>query len=115
VKSLLILTSRRYTVLISQPIIPIKTYRFYFAIDRAVRLPDFPGSAWRGAFGHALKKPYASCATLRVTSAYWKSLRLQRRVWNSAAANAEKMRKYTAAPHPFVLQFPVTASTPDPI
>jgi hypothetical protein len=26
-------------------------------------------------------------------------------------ANSEKMRKYTAAPHPFVLQFPVTAST----
>ena len=43
-------------MLISQPIIPIKTYRFYFATDSSVRLPKYPGSAWRGAFGHALKK-----------------------------------------------------------
>ncbi len=30
-------------------------YRAWFEIATALRLPDYPGSAWRGAFGHALK------------------------------------------------------------
>ncbi len=41
---------------ISQPNIPVNIYRFCFKTDSPPRLPDFPGSAWRGAFGHALKK-----------------------------------------------------------
>ena len=38
------------------PNIAIKTYRFYFKTQSAVRLPIFAGSAWRGALGHSLKK-----------------------------------------------------------
>ncbi len=36
--------------------IPFNQYRFYFETEQPIRLPAFPGSAWRGAFGHALKK-----------------------------------------------------------
>lgn len=41
---------------ISQSVIPLKIYRIYFDKISSGRLPTFPGSAWRGAFGHALKK-----------------------------------------------------------
>lgn len=41
--------------------LPVGKYRFVFAADPAARLPAFAGSAWRGAFGHALKR--AVCVT----------------------------------------------------
>lgn len=39
-----------------QPQIALKTYRFHFKCPEHIRLPDYPGSAWRGALGHALKR-----------------------------------------------------------
>ena len=95
---------------ISQPIIPIKTYRFYFATGSAVRLPNFPGSAWRGAFGHALKKTVCVVRNTPCNQCLLKNACAYSVVFETPPpVNAEKMRKYTAAPHPFVLQFPVTA------
>ena len=99
---------------ISQPIIPIKTYRFYFATASVVRLPNFAGSAWRGAFGHALKKTVCIVRNTPCNQCLLKNACAYSVVFETPPpANAEKMRKYTAAPHPFVLQFPKTASTSD--
>ncbi len=98
---------------ITQPIIPIKTYRFYFATDSAVRLPNFPGSAWRGAFGHSLKKTVCVVRNTPCNQCLLKHACAYSYVFETPPpANAEKMRKYTAAPHPFVLQFPVTVHHP---
>ncbi len=103
-------------MLISQPNIPIKTYRFYFATDSAVRLPRYPGSAWRGAFGHALKKTVCVVRNTPCNQCMLKSACAYSYVFETPPpADTEKMRKYTAAPHPFVLQFPVTASASDTI
>lgn len=96
---------------VSQPVIPIKTCRFYFATDSAARLPQFPGSAWRGAFGHALKKTVCVVRDTPCGQCLLKNACAYSVVFETPPpANSEKMRKYTAAPHPFVLQFPVTAS-----
>jgi len=101
-------------VLISQPIIPIKTYRFYFAADGAIRLPDFPGSACRGAFGHALKKTVCVVRNTPCNQCLLKNACAYSYLFETPpSANSEKMRKYTAAPHPFVLQFPMTPATSD--
>jgi CRISPR-associated endoribonuclease Cas6 len=98
-------------VRITQPAIPIKTYRFYFTTDSAVRLPSFPGSAWRGAFGHALKKTVCVVRGTPCNQCLLKSACAYSYVFETPPpADSEKMRKYTAAPHPFVLQFPRTAS-----
>ena len=96
----------------SSPSIPVSCYRFYFKTDHPVRIPDYPGSAWRGAFGHALKRvvcvvrntPCHQCL-LKHACAYSYIFETPR------PSNAEKMRKYTAIPHPFVLRFAVEAST----
>lgn len=34
----------------------VNCFRLTFVGDRRIRMPQFPGSAWRGAFGHALRK-----------------------------------------------------------
>jgi hypothetical protein len=100
---------------ITQPIIPIKTYRFYFATDSAVRLPNFPGSAWRGAFGHSLKKTVCVVRNTPCNQCLLKHACAYSYVFETPPpTNAEKMRKYTAAPHPFVLQFPATVSSSGP-
>ena len=124
-KSLPILTSpvslpklmtRRYPVPNSQPMIPVKTYRFYFSTERPIRLPGFAGSAWRGAFGHALKKTVCVVRNTPCNQCLLKNACAYSVVFETPPpANAEKMRKYTAAPHPFVLQFPVTASASNAI
>lgn len=96
---------------ITRPIIPLKICRFYFATDSAVRLPNFPGSAWRGAFGHALKKAVCVVRGTPCSQCLLKNACAYSYVFETPPpANAEKMRKYTAAPHPFVLRFPGMSS-----
>ena len=95
---------------ISQPNIPINIYRFCFKTDSLPRLPDFPGSAWRGAFGHALKKTVCVVRNQACNQCLLKNACAYSIVFETPPpTNTEKMRKYTAAPHPFVLQFPVIA------
>jgi hypothetical protein len=36
--------------------LPIARYRFQFTVTRSIRLPEWPGSLLRGAFGHALRR-----------------------------------------------------------
>jgi CRISPR-associated endoribonuclease Cas6 len=99
-----------------ESIIPINTYRFYFAVDHPVKLPKYPGSAWRGAFGYALKKTVCVVRNTPCNQCMLKNACAYSTVFETPPpANTEKMRKYTAAPHPFVLQFPVTTSTSDSI
>ena len=87
------------------PQLAIGYYQFHFEAKGNVRLPSYAGSAWRGAFGHALKR--AVCVTnmrqcepclLYRTCAY--SYLFE----TPPPASAAKMRKYTAVPHPFVIQ-----------
>lgn len=89
------------------PELPVYSYQFRYACDRPLKLPHYPGSAWRGALGHALKKtvcivrntPCAACL-LKTSCAYAYVFE------TPPPQNAKKMRKYTASPHPFILQFP---------
>ena len=101
-------------LLISQSIIPIKTYRFYFDKTNRGHLPTFPGSVWRGSFGHALKKTTCVVRDTPCNQCLLKNACAYSYIFETPPpANAEKMRKYTAAPHPFVLRFPQTGLPED--
>ena len=90
--------------LTATPRIPFARYRFRFSTSAEMRLPAWTGSMWRGALGHALKRTvcvtrgrhcpdcllYRSCAYPYVFE-------------TPPAPDSAKMRRYTAAPHPFVL------------
>ncbi len=99
------------TLILREPLLPIYRYQFQFTRPKALKLPQYAGSAWRGAFGHALKRtvcvvrntPCAECM-LKSTCAYSYIFE------TPPPANSGKMRKYNASPHPFVLQFPDTES-----
>ena len=87
--------------------IPLTIYRFYFGTDDKPHLPAYPGSAWRGAFGHALKKTVCVVRNTPCNQCILKDACAYSYVFETPPpANSEKMRKYTAAPHPFVFQFP---------
>lgn len=87
------------------PRIPFARYRFRFSTPTGTRLPAWTGSMWRGALGHALKRTvcvtrhrncpecplYRSCAYPYIFE-------------TPPAPDGVKMRRYTAAPHPFVLE-----------
>jgi CRISPR-associated endoribonuclease Cas6 len=87
--------------------IPLKTYRFFFWVEGQPQLPAYPGSAWRGAFGHSLKKTVCVVRNTPCNECILKNSCPYSYVFETPPpTNTEKMRKYTAAPHPFVLQFP---------
>ncbi len=94
--------------------IPLTIYRFFFLADDQPRLPAYPGSAWRGAFGHALKKTVCVVRNTPCNQCILKNACAYSYIFETPPpTNSEKMRKYTAAPHPFVLRFPQTASSED--
>ena len=47
--------------------LPLARYRALYETLDAVRLPDYPGSTWRGAFGHAFKEVACAYPGLRCT------------------------------------------------
>jgi hypothetical protein len=87
------------------PVLPIGRYRARFASETPPRFSDFPGNAWRGALGHALKR--AVCVTRQAACRDCLLYRscLYPYFWDTPPhVGAEKMRKYETAPHPFVLE-----------
>lgn len=84
---------------------PVARYRLNLRATSAIRLPAYAGSAWRGALGHALKR------TVCVTGArhcpdclLYRSCVYPYVFETPPPENAAKLRKYTAAPHPFVIE-----------
>ena len=91
-------------------------YRLLFAQGgTVVNEPRFSGSAWRGAFGRALRQTVCvtrldSCGTclLKASCAY--SYLFETPI----PSDALKMRRYPAAPHPFALQIHDATATGSP-
>ncbi len=84
--------------------VPVGRYRATFRVDSPVHLPSYPGSSWRGAFGHALKRTL--CVTripLCSDCPLFRSCGYAYVFETPPPLHSSKMRKYTAAPHPFVL------------
>jgi hypothetical protein len=87
------------------PVLPIGRYRARFASDTTPRLSDFPGNAWRGALGHALKRSVCVTRQPECKDCLLYRSCLYPYFWDTPPhLGAEKMRKYENAPHPFVLE-----------
>lgn len=87
------------------PLLPLIRLRLHFRATQAVRLPDYAGSMWRGAFGHALKRTV--CVTKLPTCPpclLYRSCVYPYVFETPPGPDAAKMRRYEAAPHPFVLE-----------
>jgi hypothetical protein len=85
----------------------IGRYRLVLEAKDPLRLPDYPGSAWRGVFGNGLRRTV--CAT--GAPGCGGCLLLDHCVYayvfeTPPPPGTGKLRLYTAAPHPFVLEPP---------
>lgn len=84
--------------------LPVGRYRARLRAVDTVRLPAYSGSAWRGAFGHALKR--LVCVT-RLDECkgclLYRSCPYSYVFETPPPLAADRMRTYPAAPHPFVL------------
>jgi len=84
--------------------LPIGRYRATFTFAVPPRFSDFPGSAWRGALGYAFKRTV--CATNRPSCAdclLYHTCLYPYFYDTPPAPDAARMRRYTTAPHPYVL------------
>lgn len=87
------------------PQLAVGRYRLDFQASGPINLPSFAGSAWRGALGHALKQ--AVCVTHErhcEDCLLFRSCAYPYVFHTPPPLEAAKMRRYTAAPHPFVLR-----------
>lgn len=87
------------------PKLPFGHYRLRFRAHEPVRLPTFPGSAWRGTFGHALKR--LTCVTREPDCAaclLYRSCVYPYLFETPPDPAIGKLTRYPAAPHPFVLR-----------
>ena len=94
--------------------LPLSLLDFRFDCEDARRLPAFPGSAWRGALGWSLKR---TVCVIRDTACrdclLYRSCLFPYVFETPPPPDAEKLRKYPAAPHPFVLRIAPGQTGPD--
>lgn len=86
------------------PILPLTRLRISFRAAVDLRLPAYTGSAWRGAFGHALKR--LVCVTREPACPpclLYRSCIYPYLFETPPDPGVGKLTQYPAAPHPFVL------------
>jgi len=91
-------------MLTDRPQLRLARYQFNFSAERDFRLPDYAGSAWRGAFGRALKR--LVCVTREsdcTRCMLYRSCSYPYLFDTPPDPDAKMMRKATAVPHPYVL------------
>lgn len=87
------------------PRLLIGRYRAHYDAATAVRMGEFPGSAWRGALGHALKRTVCVTRLPQCREcALYHSCVYPYFFDTPPPPGATKMRRYETAPHPFVLE-----------
>ncbi|MDG4594591.1 MAG: CRISPR system precrRNA processing endoribonuclease RAMP protein Cas6 [Candidatus Contendobacter sp.] len=90
--------------ILAVPTLPLARYRLTFRAAADLRLPAYTGSAWRGAFGRALKR--LVCVTREPACPaclLYRSCIYPYVFETPPDPGVGKLTRYTAAPHPYVL------------
>lgn len=86
------------------PQLEVGAYRLHFTPPAAIPRDRFTGSAWRGIFGYALRRLACTMRDEQCPNCLLYYTCVYSYLFETPPPpGAEKMRKYTAAPHPFVL------------
>ncbi|MBI4753829.1 MAG: CRISPR system precrRNA processing endoribonuclease RAMP protein Cas6 [Betaproteobacteria bacterium] len=87
------------------PVLPLGHYRAVGVARTPIALPEFCGFAWRGLFGHALKRSVCTTRRAECAGCLLHATCLYPTVFETAPpAHAAKMRRYRSVPHPYVLR-----------
>jgi hypothetical protein len=96
------------------PALPLARFQLEFTAEQTPRLPEFPGSAWRGAMGRALKRTVCVTRGGDCPSCLLYRACVYPYIWETPPPpDSAKMRRYTAAPHPFALNLSVPEQAED--
>jgi hypothetical protein len=86
------------------PRLPLARYRLVFRVVEPLRLPDYAGSAWRGAFGRALKRLVCVTRERHCPDCLLYRSCAYPYIFETPPDPADGLLgKASAAPHPFVL------------
>lgn len=89
------------------PRLPVGRYRIEFFADTPVDLGDFPGSPWRGALGHALRRTVCVARGQECKACMlYRSCAYPYLFQTPVPETAPKMRRYETAPPPYVIDAP---------
>lgn len=89
----------------AQPDLGAARYRLTLRAATPIRLPGYAGSAWRGVLGHALKRTVCVTREPRCDACLLYRSCVYPYVFETPPpADTAKLRKYPAAPHPFVVE-----------
>jgi hypothetical protein len=92
-----------------QPSLPIAQYRLDFKTLTEVNMPEYSGSAWRGAFGHAFKKAVCLTKQPQCKGCFLISRCPYSYLFEShPPENRSVMKKYPNVPHPYLLNIDPT-------
>ena len=93
--------------------LPVARYRLHFVAQEPLHLPAYAGSAWRGAFGHALKRLVCVTREPRCPDCLlYRSCSYPYLFETPPDPAVTALRKYPAAPHPFLLRPPADTRRP---
>jgi hypothetical protein len=91
------------------PVLPVGQYRACLSAKDTDLFSTYPGSAIRGAFGHALRKAVCVTRLERCDDCLlYRSCPYSYIFETPPPLTSRKMRLYEAAPHPFVFEVPFT-------
>ena len=91
-------------MLLTVPRLPLACYRLRFRAMETIQLPHYAGSAWRGVFGNSLKKLVCVTRARRCEPCLLYRSCIYPYIFETPPdPEGNKLRKYNAAPHPFVL------------
>ena len=91
--------------MLTLPELPIARFVFEFSFTGKNQLPAYAGSAWRGAFGRALKQTVCVVRNTACQSCMLKNSCAYPYIFETPPPpNSVKMRLYEAAPHPFIIK-----------
>lgn len=83
---------------------PLASYRFDFIADEPIRLPPYAGSAWRGLLGQGLRRTVCVTRQPNCSGCLLFESCLYSSLFESPPRDPADQARYTAVPHPFVLQ-----------
>ncbi|ESQ14167.1 MAG: hypothetical protein N838_12615 [Thiohalocapsa sp. PB-PSB1] len=84
----------------------LQRLRFQFQAIDPIRLPTFSGSAWRGLLGHSLRRSVCVTRAPNCDGCLLRGQCFYSTFFETPAASAQIAKRYSALPHPFVLEPP---------
>lgn len=85
---------------------PVARYRFLFSVERPIHLPDYAGSAIRGAFGRALR--HAACMTREPSCPdcpLYSSCPYSN-IFEAPAPSTHPLQRFSRVPNPYIIEAP---------